>query len=151
MYTNKEQTEKLLAAGIEKDSCDMVVFAGRSKTDPYKDWDAVPKCPIIEKDAKKKSTPVLVAKEWMPVWSDEALFNLLPTIIDEPGEGRQYELRILKRTVTGRGLYSCVSYLDEEGRPWRAFMHRSLTQALCNAVCDILCSDKYEMGNFLWE
>lgn len=151
MYTNKEQTEKLLAAGIVKDSCDMVVFAGRSKTDPFKDWTPVPKLPIIEKDAKKKVF-TLMEKNWMPVWSDESLFDLLPTIINDPPNNKQYELHIIKRTIKGRGLFNCVGYFDSEtGKPWRAFMNMSLTAALCGAVSEILCSEEYEPGNFLWE
>ena len=154
MYTSKEQTELLLSSGIVPDSCDMVVFAGKSKTDPYKDWIAEPKINIIEKEANKKVKKIsaLEAKEWMPVWSDEALFDMLPTVINNPDADTEYELHVLKRTVKGRGLFMCVGYFDvATGKPWQAFMHQSLTHALCSAVVEFLCSDKYEIGNFSWE
>lgn len=137
MYTNKEQSEKLLAAGIERDSCDMAVFAGRSKTDPYKNWKPEPK-----QDNTKK--------EWMPVWSDDALLDMLPNIINDPENDTRYKLNVNKVAISGLGIFKNVSYINmSTGKPWRAFMNKYLTQALCNAVREILCGS-YEIGNFSW-
>lgn len=137
MYTNKEQSEKLLAAGIERDSCDMAVFIGRSKTDPYKNWKPEPK-----QDNMKK--------EWMPAWSDDALLDMLPNIINDPENDTRYKLNVNKVAIPGLGIFKNVSYINmSTGKPWRAFMNKYLTQALCNAVLEILCGS-YEIGNFSW-
>lgn len=139
MYTNKEQSEKLLAAGIERDSCDMVVFAGRSKKEPYKSWKPEPKPADMGKE-----------KEWMPVWSDDALLDMLPSIIRDPENDTQYKLNVTKSAIPGLGVFKNVSYINmSTGKPWRAFMNKYITQALCNAVIEILCGS-YEIGNFSW-
>ena len=152
MYTNKEQTDRLLFVGLLPDSCDMVVLAGRSKKDPYKDWIARPKLQVIKEASKKNDKDALEGKNWMPVWSEYCLIDLLPHYIKDPKEGKVYELHIVKRMIPGRGMYKCVSYFDNStGTVWRSFMHPTLIRALCSAVCEILCSDTYEIGNFVWD
>ena len=107
MYTNKEQSEKLIAAGIERDSCDMVVFAGKSKKEPYKNWKPEPKPNKID-----------AGKDWMPVWSDDVLFDMLPNIIKDPKNNTKYGLNIMKRNITGIGAFKSVGYFDvETGKP----------------------------------
>lgn len=155
MYTTKEQVEELLANNIIADGADMVCFAGKSKKDPYKKWNPVSKIEQIEKESalpkEQRKLDSYDPKVWMPAWSEDGLFKLLPRVILDPDTNNEYELYVTRKEVPGLGMYVCVSYNNtKNGTIYRAFMHQNMTEALCRAIIAIICSDKIEKGNLIW-
>lgn len=153
MYTTIKQTEQLIDFGISVDSADMMVIAGRGK-DPFANWNPIAKTP---ENCKK-----YLGKDFMPVWSDEALINLLPREIIDPntvaddhltGEkvNLRYDLNIKKRIIPGRGKFNFVSYNDPTGGPTHAaFLSASLTEALVLMAVEIMCNREKNLANYVW-
>ena len=137
MYTSKSQSEFLLEQGILENSADMVCFAGKSKTDPYKNWNPVP----ITGEARKK----MATADYIPVWSETALFNLLPLRISGN------DLHIMKKVIPGRGVMTCVGYFNPETAMLvHGFLNTSLIDALVGAVKAFICGEhnfaEYDYG-----
>lgn len=146
MYTSKEESELLLGC-IKPESCDMVCFAGKSKKDPYKNWNPVQK-PSVEEDSRISAYD---SKVWMPAWSETRLFDLLPHLISDPERNTVYELHITRKEFPGKGKFACVGYYDvNTGSLNRGFMSDNLTNALVHAVQGIFTSKTLEPGNFAW-
>ena len=153
MYTTKEQSIKLIDAGIEINSADMMVVAAKGK-DPFKTWNPIPKS--LENLKKYEG------KDMMPSWSDEALILLLPKAIKDPNTivtdntGMQvplrYEFAIGKRTIPARGKFFYVSYSDlgNEHLPHAGFLAKNLTTALVDAIIEILCKQESNIINYEW-
>lgn len=153
MYTTRKQTEHLIDSGIDPKSADMMVIAGRGK-DPFKVWNPISKS--IENCRKYEG------KDYMPVWSDEALIDILPrevidpdTVIDDRLTGEEislrYDLNIKKRIIPGRGKFNLVSYNDPTGGPMHvAYLSPSLTEALVLMVVEMLHNKEKNLVNYVW-
>jgi hypothetical protein len=134
MFTNKEQSESLVKQGLLKESADLVCFAGKDKEDPYKEWVPVPITDKVKEKMKKA--------EHLPVWSDSALFNLLPMKISGN------ELHAVKKVIPGRGLMTCVGYFNpEDGRIVSGHIQTKFTDALVSAVKSFVCGD-HDFGEY---
>jgi hypothetical protein len=155
MYTSREQSKYLIDAGIDPKSADMMVVAGRGK-DPFKAWNPISKS--IENCRKYEG------KDYMPVWSDEALIDMLPREITNPKvmthdeiTGKdinlRYELNIKKRIIPGRGKFNLVCYTDPTDGSMcvdMAYLSPKLTDALIIAVVEILCHREKDVVNYVW-
>lgn len=142
MYTTEEQSKALIDAGISVDSADLMVIAGRGK-EPFKNWSPVKRTVEICKKYE--------GKDFMPCWSADALWNILPARIKKENSETRYELRIVKRDIPGRGKFSLVIYTDPEDGPfYAACLNTSLTQALANMVIEVLCNRENNLINYEW-
>lgn len=143
MYTTRKQAEKLLASNIDPESADMMVIAGKGK-DPFKNWNPIPK--TIE-NCKK-----YLGKDCMPAWSDDALCQILPAEIKNSGEdGYRYEFRIVKRQISGRGVFVFAAYFDREGGPcYSGFLSPSMTNALVLLTVDVMYNKEANIINYKW-
>lgn len=153
MYTSREQTKHLIDSGIDPKSADMMVVASRGK-DPFKAWNPIPKS--IENCKKYEG------KDYMPVWSDEALIDILPreiinpdVTVDDRISGKEinlrYELNIKKRIIPGRGKFNLVCYTDPTGGPMHvAYLSPSLTDALVLMTVEVMCNREKDIINYVW-
>lgn len=153
MYTSRKQTEHLIDSGINPESADMMVIAGRGK-DPFANWNPIAKTP---ENCKK-----YLGKDFMPAWSDEALINILPRevidpdrVVDDHFTGEEvnirYDLNIKKRIIPGRGKFNLVSYNDPTGGPMHAaYLSPSLTEALVLMTVEMMCNREKNLTNYVW-
>lgn len=153
MYTSRKQTEHLIDSGIDIESADMMVVAGRGK-DPFANWNPIAKS---TNNCKK-----YLGKDFMPAWSDEALINILPReiinpdiTVDDKLSGKEINLRydftIKKRIITEKGKFNLVCYTDPTGGPmYIAYLSPSLTEALVLMIVEVMCNRKKNIKNYIW-
>ena len=106
--TTREQSERLIALGLKKETADCGHFYGRQEHEEYEDWETI----ILDNNWQSYWD---VTDEDIPAWSLHRLIEMMPKNIAIDGD-TAYPLQIQKRSdgkwcVGYQAWYDCVGDL----------------------------------------